>query len=67
MTHDMKTLTNRDLCGWYSHKDLECQYQIKGERRGRENNSARTITVSKYFELKAVYKQQHKRVIEDRR
>eukprot|EP00971_Amphidinium_carterae_P103928 2058098-Amphidinium_carterae.1 len=56
MTHDMKMLTNRDLCGWHSRKDLDYQYQIKRERLGRESNWARTITVSKYFELKAVYK-----------
>eukprot|EP00971_Amphidinium_carterae_P295261 5863565-Amphidinium_carterae.1 len=67
MTHDMKTLTNRDLCGWYSRKDLDHQYQIKGERLGRESNWARTITVSKYFDLKAVYKQQRKRIIDDKK
>eukprot|EP00971_Amphidinium_carterae_P115658 2290977-Amphidinium_carterae.3 len=38
MTSDMKTLTGRDLCGWYARKDLDYQYQIKGERLGRESN-----------------------------
>eukprot|EP00971_Amphidinium_carterae_P342991 6482513-Amphidinium_carterae.1 len=60
MTNDMKIQTNRDLCGWHSRKDLDYQYQIKGERLGRESNWARTLTVNKYFELKAVYKQQHR-------
>eukprot|EP00971_Amphidinium_carterae_P163582 3243619-Amphidinium_carterae.1 len=35
MTHELKTLTNRD-CGWYSRKDVDRQFQIKGENVGRE-------------------------------
>eukprot|EP00971_Amphidinium_carterae_P302589 6012513-Amphidinium_carterae.2 len=67
MTADMKTQAGRDLFGWYARKDIDYQYQIKGERLGRESNWSRTIAVNKYFELKAVYKQQHRKVIEDRR
>eukprot|EP00971_Amphidinium_carterae_P164111 3253632-Amphidinium_carterae.1 len=42
------------------------QYQIKGKRIGRESNWGKTITVGKYFELKVVYKQQHRKPVEDK-
>eukprot|EP00971_Amphidinium_carterae_P215799 4283572-Amphidinium_carterae.2 len=60
MTSDLKMLTNRD-CNWYSRKDVYRQFQIKGERIGREG-AWKIIIVGKYMELKATYKQKHRNV-----
>eukprot|EP00971_Amphidinium_carterae_P119425 2365609-Amphidinium_carterae.1 len=60
MTSDLKMLTNRD-CNWYSRKDVDRQFQIKGEHIGREG-AWKTIIVGKYMELKATYKQKHRNV-----
>eukprot|EP00971_Amphidinium_carterae_P117623 2330175-Amphidinium_carterae.1 len=61
MTSDLKTFTNRES-GWYSRKDLDRQFQIKGENAGRES-SWKTIIVGKYMEMKAAYRQRHTRLI----
>eukprot|EP00971_Amphidinium_carterae_P267318 5302639-Amphidinium_carterae.1 len=54
------------MTGWYARKDIDNQYQIKGERLGRESNWEMTITVGKHFELKVVYKQQNRKAVEDK-
>eukprot|EP00971_Amphidinium_carterae_P034432 677828-Amphidinium_carterae.1 len=56
LTAELSTATQRnDISGWYARKDIDHQYQIKGEKLGRERNWRKTITVGKYFELKVVY------------
>eukprot|EP00971_Amphidinium_carterae_P248191 4927732-Amphidinium_carterae.1 len=54
------------MTGWYARKDIDHQYQIKGERLGRESNWGKTITVGRYMEFKVVYKQQYRTAIEDK-
>eukprot|EP00971_Amphidinium_carterae_P248192 4927733-Amphidinium_carterae.1 len=54
------------MTGWYARKDIDHQYQIKGERLGRQSNWGKTITVGKHMELKVVYKQQNRKIIEDK-
>eukprot|EP00971_Amphidinium_carterae_P042237 829787-Amphidinium_carterae.3 len=44
---------NRDS-NWYSRKDLDRQFQIKGERVGREG-PWRTIMIRQYLEIKMTY------------
>eukprot|EP00971_Amphidinium_carterae_P306722 6095543-Amphidinium_carterae.1 len=63
MTSDLQ---RNDMTGWYARKDIHHQYQIKGERLGRESQWGKTITVGKHMELKVVYKQQHRKAIEEK-
>eukprot|EP00971_Amphidinium_carterae_P113107 2240480-Amphidinium_carterae.1 len=65
MMHDLKTFTNRES-GWYSRKELDRQFQIEGENVGRDA-TWKTIIVGKYMEMKAVYRQRHRRLIEDKK
>eukprot|EP00971_Amphidinium_carterae_P042994 845404-Amphidinium_carterae.1 len=67
MTAELSTAAQRNhISGWYARKDIDHQYQIKGEKLGTESNWRKTITVGKYFELKVIYKQQHRKVIENK-
>eukprot|EP00971_Amphidinium_carterae_P096120 1902062-Amphidinium_carterae.1 len=67
MTSDLQMTTQRnDMIGWYAGKDVDHQYQIKGERLGRESSWGKTITVGKYMDLKVVYRQQHRKAIEEK-
>eukprot|EP00971_Amphidinium_carterae_P180870 3587932-Amphidinium_carterae.2 len=49
---------------WYSRKDLDRQFQIKGEQVGREG-AWRTITIGLYMEIKMTYRQTLKNIVED--
>eukprot|EP00971_Amphidinium_carterae_P323852 6436275-Amphidinium_carterae.4 len=68
MTADIHMSAQRpDLAGWYARKDIHMQYQLKaGEVLGRLSGWTRTLDVGNYMEFKVVYKQQHRRPIEDK-
>eukprot|EP00971_Amphidinium_carterae_P052859 1041007-Amphidinium_carterae.1 len=50
---------------WYTRKDQDKQFHIKGERIGREG-LWKTIVIGKYMEIEITYKQTLKNIIEDR-
>eukprot|EP00971_Amphidinium_carterae_P044775 880817-Amphidinium_carterae.1 len=51
---------------WYARKDMDKQFQIKGERVGREGQW-KTIMIGQYLEMKMTYRQTLKNIIEDKR
>eukprot|EP00971_Amphidinium_carterae_P044776 880818-Amphidinium_carterae.1 len=56
---------NRET-NWYSRKDMDKHFQIKGERVGREGQW-KTIMIGQYLEIKMTYRQTLKNIIEDKR
>eukprot|EP00971_Amphidinium_carterae_P092255 1826800-Amphidinium_carterae.1 len=68
MTTDIQMTTQRtDMTRWYARKDIDMQYQLKaGKQLGQLSGWTKMINVGKYMELKVVYKQQHRRTIEDK-
>eukprot|EP00971_Amphidinium_carterae_P257386 5109633-Amphidinium_carterae.3 len=64
MTSDLKTLTGSD-CNWYSRKDVDRQFQIKGELSKNTRISMEDYydnSMGKYMEMKAAYRQKHRRL-----
>eukprot|EP00971_Amphidinium_carterae_P024232 478280-Amphidinium_carterae.2 len=49
---------------WFQRKTLDHQYQIQGDRIGREGN--RTINIGKYMEIKTTYRNTVRDVIVDK-
>eukprot|EP00971_Amphidinium_carterae_P335660 6471630-Amphidinium_carterae.1 len=68
MTADIQMMMQRqDVTRWYSRKDCDSQYQIKaGEVLGRLSEWKKTINIAKYMDIKVVYKQQHRKAIEEK-
>eukprot|EP00971_Amphidinium_carterae_P323341 6425942-Amphidinium_carterae.1 len=68
MTTDLQMSTQRtDMTGWYARKDIDTVYQSKaGEVLGRLSGWTRSINVGKYMELRVVYKQQNRRIFEEK-
>eukprot|EP00971_Amphidinium_carterae_P104626 2071979-Amphidinium_carterae.2 len=62
LEHDLKD-ANRDS-NWYSRKDMDRQFQIKGERVGREG-AWRMMTIGKCMEIKMTYRQKLKNTAEE--